>query len=124
MNKSKYLRINSNASIHKGRGSIANYVSNLITKSKTAIISFRIVTINSRSFIQTPFLRLFGFTPKVAALGVATSSKILPYYTSLYYLINNSKIKSNSKFYAKDTYDKQIQNIKPSNATSSRNSGL
>lgn len=77
MNKSKYLRIDSNTSISKDRGSIANYASSLITKSKTAIISFRIATINSRSFIQTPFLRLFGFTPKVAALGVATSSKIL-----------------------------------------------
>ncbi|RDU61841.1 hypothetical protein [Helicobacter sp. MIT 14-3879] len=71
------LRIDKNTFTLKSKGSIANYAKILINKSKNVTISFRIVVINSRSFILNTFLRLFRFTPKAATLGVATSSKIL-----------------------------------------------
>lgn len=91
------LIIDNNTSTLKGKGYIIDYARILINKSKNATTSLRIATINSRSFILTSVLRLFRFAPKVAALWVATSSKILLFLILVFNTAQADTIGNNNK---------------------------
>lgn len=104
---------------------LQSYCQILNINSRSATINLRIVSSNSRNFIQNTFLRLFGFIPRGAyPQGIATSSVILSKYLFVFLFILLSNLYAESPFEGDDSIESTIntETIKNQNLNALQNS--